>query len=158
MQMKCKKGIWIGTILNHFLSITARSEYSCIEMNISAQIIQKTLFLDLHYFDAEGFFHTTRTLASLVCKAKQSHKYDFDWFDYLIQRTHNDDSRQNVSKSNYANYQNFEFHFYWLVLCEKNFETKKKLSIELKLEMKKSWRKKKFSQKKSKKNISNFIQ
>lgn len=69
MQMKCKKGIWIGTILNHFLSITARSEYSCIEMNISAQIIQKTLFLDLHYFDAEVFFHTTRTLASLVCKA-----------------------------------------------------------------------------------------
>ena len=133
MQMKCKKGIWIGTILNHFLSITARSEYSCIEMNISAQIIQKTLFLDLHYFDAEGFFHTTRTLASLVCKAKQSHKYDFDWFDYLIQRTHNDDSRQNVSKSNYANYQNFEFHFYWLVLCEKKLWDEKKTFNRIKI-------------------------
>ena len=156
MQMKCKKGIWIGTILNHFLSITARSEYSCIEMNISAQIIQKTLFLDLHYFDAEGFF--TRLELWLHSYAKQSHKYDFDWFDYLIQRTHNDDSRQNVSKSNYANYQNFEFHFYWLVLCEKKLWDEKKTFNRIKIGNEKKLTEKKFSQKKSKKNISNFIQ
>ena len=101
-------------------------------------------------------FFFTRLELWLHSYAKQSHKYDFDWFDYLIRRTHNDDSRQNVSKSNYANYQNFEFHFYWLVLCEKKLWDEKKTFNRIKIGNEKKLTKKKVFTKEIEKKYFEF--